>query len=255
MKNGNNILVNVHRVGIRFKRNLSERKRGINNSFSNVFRMLLSRPQKEGFWALKDISFCLRKGDVIGLIGRNGAGKSTLLKILSNVLIPDEGAVKIAGRVSSLLALGSGFMLNLNGRENIYLNAMYMGMNKREIDEAYNDIVSFSELDKFIETPIKYYSMGMKARLGFSIAVHTKPDILIIDEVLGAGDKKFQQKAQDKMAEFFSAAKGIVIASHNINQISEIASKCLWIDKGKVKNYGETDVILTKFKADKSSNR
>ncbi len=248
----NNILIDVHNVGIRFRRNLAERRSGINKSFASVFKMILSRQQTEGFWALKDVTFSLKKGEVIGLIGRNGAGKSTLLKILSQVLIPDEGVVKLNGRVSSLLALGSGFMLNLNGRENIYLNAMYMGMNKTEINDVFDDIVAFSGLAKFIETPIKHYSMGMKARLGFSVAVHTKPEILIIDEVLGAGDKQFRNKAQKKMAEFLSTARGIVIASHNINQIREIASKCLWIDEGGVKNFGATNDILKMFKNDNS---
>ena len=244
----NDILIDVRNVGIQFSRAVAEHRHEINNSFSSVFKLLLNRKIKEHFWALRHISFTLQKGEVIGIIGSNGAGKSTLLKILAQVLIPDEGAINLNGKVSSLLALGSGFMPNLNGRENIYLNGMYMGMTRDEINEEYEDIVSFSGLIKFIETPIKYYSMGMKARLGFSVSVHTKPEILIIDEVLGAGDKQFQEKAKKKMADFLTTAKGIVIVSHNIKQISEISSKCLWIDGGRKKQFGLSNDVLAAFK-------
>jgi len=243
----NDILIDVQDLGIHFQRTISSHRNGIKNSFTSIIKLLFSRERKERFWALRHISFTLRRGEVIGIVGPNGAGKSTLLKILAQVLIPDEGAVKINGKVSSLLALGSGFMPNLNGRENIYLNGMYMGMTRNEINEVYEDIVSFSGLIKFIETPIKYYSMGMKARLGFSVAVHTKPEILIIDEVLGAGDKQFQDKAKEKMADFLITARGIVIVSHNIKQIGEISSKCLWIDGGRKKQFGPSNDVLAAY--------
>ena len=242
-----NILIDIQNVGIHFQRNVAKRRHGINNSFSSIFRLLVNREKKERFWALRHIDFTLKKGDVIGVIGSNGAGKSTLLKILAQVLIPDEGTVKVNGRVSSLLALGSGFMPGLNGRENIYLNGMFMGMVRDQIDEVYSDIVSFSGLQNFIETPIKYYSMGMKARLGFSVAVHTQPEILIIDEVLGAGDKKFRVKANKKMREFLTTAKGIVIVSHDTNQIANLCTKCIWVEKGEIKALGPAQQIVEQY--------
>jgi len=241
------ILIDARNVGIHFKRTIAERRHGIKNSFSSIFKVLLTRSKKERFWALRNISFTLNKGEVIGIIGPNGAGKSTLLKILAQVLIPDEGIIKVNGKVSSLLALGSGFMPGLSGRENIYLNGMYMGMARGQIDEVYGDIISFSGLKNFIETPIKYYSRGMKARLGFSVAVHTQPEILVIDEVLGAGDKKFQIKARKRMKEFLTKAKGIVIVSHNVDQMENLCTNCIWIEQGEVKASGPAQQIVEQY--------
>lgn len=244
---GPDVLLDANNVGIHFKRTISDRRRDLHNSFSSIFRLILNREQKENFWALRNIGFKLHKGEVIGIIGHNGAGKSTLLKILAGVLIPDEGDVFAHGRISSLLALGSGFMLDLNGRENIYLNGMYMGMQKKRVDEVYKDVVAFSGLEKFIETPIKYYSLGMRTRLGFSVAVHTKPEILLIDEVLGAGDKQFQVKARKKMEDVLSSAKGIVIVSHNVNQIADFCTKCIWLEKGNIKQFGSAREIVGQY--------
>lgn len=241
------VLLDVNTVGIHFKRTVSSRRKDLHNSFSSIFRLILNKERKEKFWAVRDVDFELHKGEVIGIIGHNGAGKSTLLKILAGVLIPDEGHVIGHGRISSLLALGSGFMLDLNGRENIYLNGMYMGMEKKGVDEVYEDIVAFSELEKFIETPIKYYSLGMRTRLGFSVAVHTKPEILLIDEVLGAGDKQFQAKARKRMEEVLTKAKGIVIVSHNMDQIANFCTKCIWLEKGKVKTFGPAQHIVEQY--------
>ncbi len=244
----NDVLLDVQDVGIHFKRTISTRRKDLHNSFSSIFRLILNKERKELFWAVRKVGFRLHKGEVIGIIGHNGAGKSTLLRLLAGVLIPDEGNVVVNGRVSSLLALGSGFMLDLNGRENIYLNGMYMGMQKKRIDEVYEDIVAFSELEKFIETPIKYYSMGMKTRLGFSVAVHTMPEILLVDEVLGAGDKQFQAKARKKMEDVIASAKGIIIVSHNMEQIANFCTKCLWIDKGKIRASGPAQQIVAEYK-------
>jgi ABC-type polysaccharide/polyol phosphate transport system ATPase subunit len=245
MQNG--ILIDARNVGIYFQRTVAERNRGIKNSFSSIFKILLNRAKKEKFWALRNINFTLKRGEVVGIVGPNGAGKSTLLKILAQVLIPDEGSILVNGKVSSLLALGSGFMPGLNGRENIYLNGMYMGMTKSQVDEVYDNIVSFSGLMDFIETPIKYYSMGMKARLGFSVAVHTRPEILVIDEVLGAGDKQFQLKARKKMQDFLTSAKGIVIVSHNVAQIENFCTNCLWIERGEVRASGPAPQVIKNY--------
>lgn len=249
----NDILIEVKDVGIHFQRTVTERRHKINNSLSSIFKFLLSHEKKERFWALRGIDFTLKRGEVVGVIGRNGAGKSTLLKILVQVLIPDKGTVKVNGRVSSLLALGSGFMPLLSGRENVYLNGMYMGMSRPEINDVYDDIVSFSGLEKFIETPIKYYSLGMRARLGFSVAVHTKPEILIVDEALGAGDKGFQEKAKIKMREFMQEAKAIIIVTHNLNYIKNFCTQCLWLNDGEVVETGEPSLLIDKYSTNAKS--
>ncbi len=243
----NDIMIDAKNVGIHFQRTVAERKLGINNSFSSIFKLLLNYEKKERFWALRHIDFTLKKGEVVGIIGPNGAGKSTLLKILVQVLIPDEGEIIVNGRVSSLLALGSGFMPLLSGRENIYLNGMYMGMGQSEIDDVYDDIVSFSGLEKFIETPIKYYSLGMRARLGFSVAVHAKPEILIVDEALGAGDKSFQEKAKMKMREFMQEAKAIIIVTHNLNYIKNFCTECVWLKEGQIIETGKPSLLIKKY--------
>jgi ABC-type polysaccharide/polyol phosphate transport system ATPase subunit len=161
--------------------------------------------------------------------------------------MPDEGRIDVNGRVSALIQLGAGFLSNLSGRENIYLNGMYMGMSKNEIDAVYDNIVNFSELAPFIESPIRHYSSGMKARLGFSVAVHTKPEILIIDEVLGAGDRKFRIKAEQKMQAFLERAKAIVLVSHDLRMLHRLCNRCLWLEKGSIKALGPSDEILERY--------
>ena len=236
--------VNLHKVGVRFRRNNALN----NNSLQEkLFNFILFRNRPEQFWALKDISFILSEGDVLGVIGNNGAGKSTLLKILNSVLFPDTGKIIIKGKVSALLSLGAGFLPNLTGRENIFLNGTFLGLSRFEINNLFEEIVEFSELGCFIDTQIKYYSSGMKTRLGFSIAVHVEPEILIIDEILSAGDKDFRQKAQSKMAEFMNSAKTMIVASHSMNFISNIATKAIYLKQGQIADYGKTDKVIDTY--------
>ena len=185
------------------------------------------------FWALRDVSFELRKGEVVGLIGRNGAGKSTLLKILSRVTQPTVGRAEIHGRVGSLLEVGTGFHPELTGRENTYLNGAILGMGKREIDRKFDEIVAFAEVGDFIDTPLKHYSTGMQMRLAFAVAAHLEPETLLVDEVLAVGDMAFQKKCLGKMGEVASGGRTIVFVSHQLNQIRRLCEKVIWLDQGQ----------------------
>ena len=237
-------MVRLNEVGVVFNKTSRLEKDKLKGLFKELFA---KGSKREQFWALKNISFTLNKGDVLGVIGNNGAGKSTLLKILTGVLCPDQGIIQSQGRVSALLALGAGFMTDLSGRENIYLSGAYLGLPKKTIAGLYDRIVEFSELESFIDTQVRYYSSGMKARLGFSVAVHLDPEILVVDEVLAAGDKEFRQKAELKMKEFMFKAKVLIIASHNMNFIANISNKCILLEKGRIKAYGPTDEVLAAY--------
>jgi ABC-type polysaccharide/polyol phosphate transport system ATPase subunit len=196
---------------------------------------------------LRNVNFTVREGEIIGIIGKNGSGKTTLLRLLVGVLYPDTGCVSVQGRISSLLSLGVGFNSNLTGRDNIYLNGIYLGLTRSRIDKIFNDIVAFAELEDFIDQQVRYYSSGMRARLGFSIAVHVEPDILIIDEVLAAGDKDFKKKANAKMKEFMDRAKAIVIASHNMKLISDMCDSALLLDKGEARMHGPAAEVVDEY--------
>ena len=185
------------------------------------------------FWALRDVSFTLNKGEVVGLIGKNGAGKSTLLKILSRGTQPTEGQVEIHGRVGSLLEVGTGFHPELTGRENTYLNGAILGMGKREIDRKFDEIVAFAEVADFIDTPIKYYSTGMQMRLAFAVAAHLEPQILLVDEVLAVGDLAFQKKCLGKMGDVAHAGRTVILVSHNMGAIGHLCRRCLLLEKGR----------------------
>jgi lipopolysaccharide transport system ATP-binding protein len=185
-------------------------------------------------WALKEVSFELRKGEILGVIGHNGSGKSTLLKILSRVTVPTAGRAEIRGRVSSLLEVGTGFHPELTGRENIYLNAIILGMSKREVDKKFDEIVDFSEVDQFIDTPVKRYSSGMKVRLAFAVSAHLDPEILIIDEVLAVGDTAFQKKCLGKMGNVASAGKTVLFVSHNMAAIQSLCDRGIILNKGRL---------------------
>lgn len=195
------------------------------------------RRQNETFWALKDVSFEVERGEVLGIIGKNGAGKSTLLKILSRITYPTEGEVKMRGRVGSLLEVGTGFHPELSGRENIYFNGAILGMRKREIDEKFDEIVKFAGVEKFLDTPVKRYSSGMNVRLGFSIAAHLEPEILIVDEVLAVGDAEFQKKCLGKMSEVAQGGRTVLFVSHNMNAVDHLCSKCILLEKGSITRY------------------
>jgi len=196
------------------------------------------------FWALKGINFKVEKGEVLGVIGHNGAGKSTLLKVLSQITSPTEGKIKIQGRIASLLEVGTGFHNELTGRENIYMNGAILGMNKKEIDTLFDKIVAFSEVEKFLDTPVKKYSSGMKVRLGFSVAAHLNAEILLIDEVLSVGDESFQRKCLQKMDDITNSGRTILFVSHNLTAVENLCDRCLLLEKGKIVKDGlPKDVI------------
>lgn len=211
------------------------------------FHRKSSDKKKQKFWALKDISLEVNDGEILGVVGHNGAGKSTLLKMLTGVLPPDEGVVITNGTVTALLSLGAGFLPDLSGRDNIYLSAMYMGMRRKFIDSIFDEIVEFSELAPFIEDRVRNYSSGMKTRLGFSLAAHMNPDILIIDEVLAAGDKAFQAKARAKMQELLSKARAIVIVSHNTAYLQSMCDRILWLNQGREMSLGESQPTIEQY--------
>ena len=198
-------------------------------------------------WALKNVSFELMKGQVLGIIGRNGAGKSTLLKILSRVTNPTSGQVKVYGKIASLLEVGTGFHDELTGRENIYLNGTIMGMKKTEVDRKFDEIVDFSGVEKFIDTPVKRYSSGMKVRLAFSVGAHLDPEILIIDEVLAVGDLAFQQKCLGKMENVVNDGRTILFVSHNMTAIEALCEKCIILEDGEIAYAGSTDAAIERY--------
>ena len=207
----------------------------------------LSESTSEDFWALKDVSFDIKQGDRVGIIGRNGAGKSTLLKVLSRISEPTSGRAFINGRVSSLLEVGTGFHPELSGRENIYLNGAILGMSKVEIKRKFSEIVEFAEVEKFLDTPVKRYSSGMYVRLAFAVAAHLEPEILIVDEVLAVGDAAFQKKCLGKMEEAGNEGRTVLFVSHNMGVISQLCSSCVWLDHGQVREIGETSSVVNAY--------
>ncbi|MFA6315247.1 MAG: polysaccharide ABC transporter ATP-binding protein [Candidatus Paceibacterota bacterium] len=206
------------------------------------------RKTRESFSALKDINLTVNKGDIIGIIGKNGAGKSTLLKILSGITKPTEGKVKLFGRVSSLLEVGTGFHPELTGRENIFLNGVILGMTRKEVAKKFDEIVAFADIEKFLDTPVKHYSSGMYVRLAFAVAAHLEPDILIVDEVLAVGDAEFQKKCLGKI-ENVSKTEGrtVLLVSHNLDVIENICSKTIYLDNGIIKEMGDSTDIVAKY--------
>jgi lipopolysaccharide transport system ATP-binding protein len=202
------------------------------NTIKNPIRTLFNPTGSEAFWALRNISFDVEKGQVMGIIGKNGAGKSTLLKILSRVVEPTEGRAEIRGRVGSLLEVGTGFHPELSGRENIYLNGAILGMKRAEIDRKFDEIVAFSEIEKFLDTPVKRYSSGMYMRLAFSVAAHLEPEILVIDEVLAVGDAEFQKKCLGKMSDVAGEGRTVLFVSHNMSAVLRLTQECIILEKG-----------------------
>lgn len=217
------------------------------NSVKAPFRRFNQTPPEDGFWALKDVSFDVQQGDVVGIIGRNGAGKSTLLKILSRITAPTEGTVELHGRVGSLLEVGTGFHPEMTGRENIFLNGSILGMKKTEIEQKFDEIVKFAEIDKFLDTPVKRYSSGMYVRLAFAVAAHLEPEILVVDEVLAVGDAAFQKKCLGKMGEVAKEGRTVLFVSHNMKAVSGLCNKAILIDKGKILNEGSTGTIIQEY--------
>jgi lipopolysaccharide transport system ATP-binding protein len=199
------------------------------------------------FWFLKNVTFEVAAGEALGIIGRNGSGKTTTLKLLSRIFRPDGGAVVVNGRIGALIELGAGFNPDLNGRENVFLNATILGMTHKEIERRYDDIVEFAELRPFMETPVKWFSSGMFARLGFSVAIHTEPDVLLVDEILSVGDVGFQQKCLEKMQSFRARGATIVFVSHNMQSVASLCDRTLLLEQGAVKRIGKTQEIVTYY--------
>ncbi|BCL35203.1 ABC transporter ATP-binding protein [Nostoc sp. MS1] len=202
---------------------------------------------EEEFWALKDVSFEIKQGDRVGIIGRNGAGKSTLLKILSRITEPTKGRIQIKGRVASLLEVGTGFHPELTGRENIYLNGAILGMSKVEIKHKFDEIVAFAEVEKFLDTPVKRYSSGMYVRLAFAVAAHLEPEILIVDEVLAVGDGQFQKKCIGKMEDVGKEGRTVLFVSHNMATVTTLCERTIWLMNGKVYQEGQASSITSKY--------
>lgn len=209
-----------------------------------------ARPGASGrdlFWALDDVSFEVRPGDVVGIIGRNGAGKSTLLKILSRITEPTAGEAEIEGRWGSLLEVGTGFHPDLTGRENVYMNGTILGMKKAEIDRKFDEIVAFSEVERFLDTPVKRYSSGMMVRLAFAVAAHLETEILIVDEVLAVGDAAFQKKCLGKMGSVAGEGRTVLFVSHQMNAVRNLCNRCLWLEQGRLVAAGDTEDLVTRY--------
>lgn len=199
------------------------------------------------FWALQQVNFDVKKGEVLGIIGRNGSGKSTLLKIISGIMKPTNGVVNVKGNIVPMLELGSGFDMDLNGRENIFLNGAILGYSKEFLEKKYDEIVEFSELGEFIEAPIRNYSSGMMMRLAFSIATVVNPDILIVDEILAVGDEAFQQKSKERMKRLMSGGTTVLFVSHTLEQIREMCDRVLWLDHGKIRMLDSTEKVCDNY--------
>jgi len=212
-----------------------------------VYRPGLKKENSDFIWALKDVSFEIKQGEIVGIIGKNGAGKSTLLKILSRITPPTEGSAVLNGRVSSLLEIGIGFHPELTGRENIYLNGAILGMKKNEIKAKFDEIVDFAEIEKFIDTPIKYYSSGMYVRLAFAVAAHLNSEILLVDEVLAVGDIEFQKKCIGKMEKVAHEGNTILIVSHNMSNIKALCDKAILLEQGKIKIMGDVNTVINTY--------
>jgi len=223
----------------------------LNAPFNWLMRRAIRSPQVqrfEPFFALRDISFEIEHGESVGLIGRNGAGKSTLLKILSRITRPSKGRIVLYERVNALLEVGTGFNIELSGRENVYLNGSFLGMKTSEIRRKFDEIVAFSELQQFIDTPVKYYSSGMFVRLAFSVAVHLTPELLLVDETLSVGDAGFQQKSMAKMKELLGSGATIILVSHNDRAIMDICKRVIWLDKGAIQMDGSSAGVAEKYR-------
>ena len=212
-----------------------------------IIRLVKGQIKHKTFFALKDINLEIKQGEIFGILGRNGAGKSTLLKVISRVLIPGEGRVWIKGNVSPLLQLGAGFHPELTGRENIYLNATLLGHTRKEIDSKIDEIIDFAEIGDFIKAPIRNYSSGMNARLGFAVATAWKPDILILDEVLSVGDVAFQEKCISRMTAFRNSGATVVIVSHSVDQVRAISQRVMWVDRGVIQVVGAADEVCDAY--------
>ena len=245
--------IRVEGIGKRYR--VGERERYfalrdvLTRAFTAPFRRNGKRQPVDYLWALRDVSFDIRQGEVVGLIGRNGSGKTTLLKILSRITRPTAGFAEVHGRVGSLLEVGTGFHPELTGRENVYLSGAVLGMQKSEIGRKFDEIVSFSGVERFLDTPLKHFSTGMQMRLAFAVAAHLDPEILLVDEVLAVGDAEFQKKCLGKMHDVSRSGRTIVFVSHQMNQIRRLCERTLWIDGGSLQRDGLAPVVVNEYEA------
>lgn len=209
----------------------------------------------EDFWAVRDVSFEVPHGETFGLIGRNGSGKSTLLKTLARILYPNHGSITMNGKAAALLEVGSGFHPELSGRENIYLNGSILGLTKKEVTARLDEIIDFSGVEKFIDQPVKNYSSGMYVRLGFSVAVHTRPDILIVDEVLAVGDGAFKEKSRQKFIEFTGEGRTVILVTHSLAQVRSMCTQVAWLDHGRLREVGDSATVTKNYEASLKEER
>ena len=240
-------MIKLENVSMKFNLGI-EKEFSIKQAFVNFFSVKKKRKKKKDvFWALKDISFEVKKGEVIGLIGSNGAGKSTMLKVVSGVMKPTKGKVTVNGVISPMIELGAGFDPELTARENIFLNGAILGYSKKFLEEKFDEIVDFSELKDFLDVPVKNFSSGMTAKLAFSIATIVNPEILIVDEILSVGDIKFQEKSKNKMLEMIHGGTTVLYVSHSLDSIKELCDRVIWIEHGKMIKIGKTKEICEEY--------
>lgn len=236
-------VIELNNIGVRYR----TAQESIPSFKEYVIRWVKREIQYQSFWALKDVSLLINPGEVFGIVGPNGAGKSTLLKVIARVLKPTTGRVRIRGRVSPLLELGAGFNPELTGRENIYMNGAFLGYTKQDLDSRFQRIVDFAGLGDFIEAPIRTYSTGMVARLGFSVATDARPEILIVDEILGVGDAEFQRKSFERIQHFQAEGTTILLVTHSLSKIEEMCSRAVWLDRGQVVLQDTADTVVGKY--------
>jgi ABC-type polysaccharide/polyol phosphate transport system ATPase subunit len=210
---------------------------------------MLKRDEVKKIWALRDVSFVLRKGESLGIIGNNGAGKSTLCLLLSQIMVPTSGSIHVSGHVSALLSLGAGFQGDLTGRDNIFIYGIYLGFTREEMRSRFREIYEFSELGEAIDYPVRTYSTGMRAKLAFSIASSVKPEILMLDEILGVGDISFQKKSAAKMKSLISESNALIVVSHSMSTIRKLCSKVIWLEKGRLVEAGPTEDVVTEYES------
>lgn len=237
------VVIDVNHVTIRF--NLANEK--IDNLKEYFIKLVKKELMFQEFLAVKDVSFQVKKGESWGIIGTNGSGKSTLLKAISGILRPYKGSISVTGSIAPLIELGAGFDQNMTARENIYLNGCVLGHSEKYMKEHFDEIVDFAELWNFLDSPIKNYSSGMSARLGFAIATMVKPDILIVDEILSVGDYKFRKKCEQRMTEMLNGGTTLLYVSHSIEEVKRLCDHVIWLDKGNVKMIGETDEVCNAY--------
>jgi lipopolysaccharide transport system ATP-binding protein len=247
------VMISVRGISKQYTRG-SDGGHSLHGGLAALMRMARRQPPepvttpRDTFWALNDVTFDVRYGERVGIIGRNGAGKSTLLKILSRVIYPTAGEARVRGRLVSLLEIGTGFIGDLSGRENVYLNGSIHGLSRAEIQERFEDIAAFSEVEDFLDTPVKWYSSGMRMRLAFSVAVHLDPDILILDEVLTVGDLDFQRKGLDRVQQLVSEGRTLLFVSHSTDSLAKFCDRCIWLEHGRVRADGPTEQVLEQYR-------